>query len=1152
MTKIAALGPAIDALAQTPTNVSKAQFFEQHVSEQAYQAFNMRHPDLVESIVTYKTVSSDPDAGTAIGAFVMDLNGKPAYVPVTFHEDEVAPLDILYLVDKDQFVPFTQDAVTMATQNSLQSLGEAEKLPPTVATDMDIRNLVVPPTTGRYSYASAYEQEYNTEIGRMAMKLAEDVFDPVLWEGFVSQFSQMNGQTPGVALDNGQMDLNILSKMYKSHQKTWQMPAEAAQAGAEAAMMGGGGGGGGVGAPQQPGMPAQGQPQAPQGMPQGQPAMGGGMPAQGAAPAPAAAMGAPKMASVPGEASHAAQGLFSRLGSKADDLSGLVAENAALGGLGGALTSVYDDDYSDMGGRALKGALGGTLGGTLGHALGGRMNKRYPQLGGMGDELGQVLGLGIGSVSAARPGTISNALRRDSGQVTGQGSMDPYGGMYRYASEISPDADVLPMYKHAFEEPHERPLRLLDALSGAPNRIKTAFTTVLKRHPSILKFAAQTYGEQPLLEALRPRTEKSAGVTPDGGLKVERDKSRVGAFGSRSGAAFRGIAMRGYYYEDDPKRPARNTAMVKQEYHDAHDAREPGVYLLWKLNGERVPALIMQNPVKLGDGLRDVFPHNEDQVTPLEVTAPGKFVTHSEPDTNANPKYMHGNAAENSHKVRRLVVLGNGDYFEPSSKDPVTGEMVTEKALEGTPVFQRIWGNKNSKPSAGTGIFVYQSGVHYYCTAPVTLSEISTTSEGVLTGILRDAMWGDARRFRMDPRSPMSKPRAPKDAGFVLLPANWRWVPLREHLREAAKEFVLNPTTVIELGLNAMGSQGARKVRVRSLGSDDFKVESALWKDSGPFNKAAALKSLADIESISGADAEACLKLAEASQIADVLIVPKAVLPKFAALVKKANAGDPMSQAIGETLGGLEQQVAQLQGQLQVLQTVQQRAQELSGQAPAAMQQTDPAMAAPGGAPSAAPAPAPAVPAPPAASMDPNAGALPAPAGAPATDPMAAAAPAPQDPAAMGAAPQDPNAMGATAPEPQLPSMPTEGPSSSEIAQQVNPTFMQNAADMNNAGLFDLTAITELDGAAQRAGDSASPLGDHKDGFSATIDDLGRTLLLLQMRAPELETQLGLEGYKALEDQTRNTFLGLGQLQTELSQNNTALVDAQSTERLNA
>jgi hypothetical protein len=140
----------------------------------------------------------------------------------------------------------------------------------------------------------------------------------------------------------------------------------------------------------------------------------------------------------------------------------------------------------------------------------------------------------------------------------------------------------------------------------------------------------------------------------------------------------------------------------------------------------------------------------------------------------------------------------------------------------------------------------------------------------------------------------------------------------------------------------------------------------------------------------------------------------------------------------------------------------------------------------------------------------------------------------------------DPAMAGQPPAEPPLPVMATEGPSAQEIAQQVNPEFLGQAADMNDAGVFDTSAIMELERAAGRTpGANAVPVSEYTGDLVETVDDLGRTLLMLQLRAPELREQLSDQGYQDLEQQTRNMFLGLGKLMLDLNQNAASLQHAQ-------
>jgi hypothetical protein len=149
MNKFAALSPAIQALEQVPTSESQRQIFERHIGDTAYQVFAAKYPDLVESIVTYKLLDSNPDAGTGFGVFILDLDGESLYVPTVFADSELAPIEIMYVKSKDMFAPLTPEWIAATQRGADQALGEAQKLPETVATDVDIRNLMVPPMTRR-------------------------------------------------------------------------------------------------------------------------------------------------------------------------------------------------------------------------------------------------------------------------------------------------------------------------------------------------------------------------------------------------------------------------------------------------------------------------------------------------------------------------------------------------------------------------------------------------------------------------------------------------------------------------------------------------------------------------------------------------------------------------------------------------------------------------------------------------------------------------------------------------------------------------------------------------------------------------------------------------------------------------------------------
>jgi hypothetical protein len=111
--------------------------------------------------------------------------------------------------------------------------------------------------------------------------------------------------------------------------------------------------------------------------------------------------------------------------------------------------------------------------------------------------------------------------------------------------------------------------------------------------------------------------------------------------------------------------------------------------------------------------------------------------------------------------------------------------------------------------------------------------------------------------------------------------------------------------------------------------------------------------------------------------------------------------------------------------------------------------------------------------------------------------------------------------------------MPSEGPSSSEVASQVNPAFLDSSAQFQDAGAFDAGAIASLaqDPSIKRLG------SEYAADLENSVDDLGRTLLTLYMQEADLKEQMGDKAFVDLERQLRDTFRGLGSLVLVLSKN---------------
>ena len=123
-------------------------------SELAYRAFQKSQPELMGSVLTFRVLDVDVEEGRGIGTFIVQYEQDIVFVPCVVSDNAVKPLDMFYSRTADRFYPFTTSWLQESTKGGVNQLGRGVKPPKSMPTDVDIRNLVVPPTTGRYSYAA--------------------------------------------------------------------------------------------------------------------------------------------------------------------------------------------------------------------------------------------------------------------------------------------------------------------------------------------------------------------------------------------------------------------------------------------------------------------------------------------------------------------------------------------------------------------------------------------------------------------------------------------------------------------------------------------------------------------------------------------------------------------------------------------------------------------------------------------------------------------------------------------------------------------------------------------------------------------------------------------------------------------------------------
>jgi peptidoglycan/xylan/chitin deacetylase (PgdA/CDA1 family) len=147
--------PRTQAFQQPQGPEDEEELFSKGFSDLAYRAFQKSHPELYEHLITFRVLNVDASAGEGIGAFILKVQQDILFVPAIIADNAIKPLDMFYARAKDRFYPLTSEWIGKATSGGVSGLGEGIEPPKDLNTDVDIRNVVVPPTTGRYSYAEA-------------------------------------------------------------------------------------------------------------------------------------------------------------------------------------------------------------------------------------------------------------------------------------------------------------------------------------------------------------------------------------------------------------------------------------------------------------------------------------------------------------------------------------------------------------------------------------------------------------------------------------------------------------------------------------------------------------------------------------------------------------------------------------------------------------------------------------------------------------------------------------------------------------------------------------------------------------------------------------------------------------------------------------
>lgn len=114
-------------------------------------------PELGSLIINFQDVTEElqEDTGTQVGVFVLRSGSDVFYIPVVSKSDNVYPIDSVFFDSKKKFFPLTRKTVSLIVSSSQLEQGRPTKIPKTVNENPSVYELINPPRTGKYVYASS-------------------------------------------------------------------------------------------------------------------------------------------------------------------------------------------------------------------------------------------------------------------------------------------------------------------------------------------------------------------------------------------------------------------------------------------------------------------------------------------------------------------------------------------------------------------------------------------------------------------------------------------------------------------------------------------------------------------------------------------------------------------------------------------------------------------------------------------------------------------------------------------------------------------------------------------------------------------------------------------------------------------------------------
>jgi hypothetical protein len=179
-------------------------------------------PELGNYIITFKDVSDElqDDTGIQVGVFVLRVGSEIFFVPVVAKNDNVYPVDSIFMDSEKRFFPLTKKTVIMIVASSQLEQGKPTDIPKTVVGNPNVADMINPPRTGKHVYASssrlteflAILPDYVKQIAMEKIAAEKSVYDSLdQMFGLKAIFDVLKERPQGMAAKTNVVPISVVT-----------------------------------------------------------------------------------------------------------------------------------------------------------------------------------------------------------------------------------------------------------------------------------------------------------------------------------------------------------------------------------------------------------------------------------------------------------------------------------------------------------------------------------------------------------------------------------------------------------------------------------------------------------------------------------------------------------------------------------------------------------------------------------------------------------------------------------------------------------------------------------------------------------------------------------------------------------------------------